>query len=1316
MKHRYPTIAAITFLAFMLITVSSSTAPTSSAQMFSKAPQQSLRVVSATLSASPEAYDGQCPVTINFSGNITVKGKGQVKYTFIRSDGATAPVYTLDFQQEDSLRVDTTWALSLPTFNEWVAIRILSPNEMESDRAYFKGSCGKPATAPSQTFKLPTIAVPTFRLPNAKAPEQSLQVTSAKLISSPEVYDGQCPVTLKFNGEITANGKGQVQYTFIRSDGATAPTYTLDFNGADTKPVDTTWTLSLPAFNGWVAIKILSPNELESEHAFFKGTCLNQMTSPTDKELPMPIPQPSWERSPNGSPVNNPGRNWDFEEGGLVGWTATGTAFNHQPTLGDNVFTERVRTDMTLERGGIGGDYWKRVPYRIGHHLGAWIGTKENHPNAAATLGIVAGDPGIGTLTSGEFPLDEAHRFIAFMVGGGRDVATERVELQVRGENDADIAEVTRIVSGRRDAAAGLAALFGGSLRPAANGVGSRDGNYVIALSASGQNSEVMRPMVFEVPSTLRGRQGRIRIIDNSREEWGHINVDDFRFGATRPPDRTLPVWGFADTHAHPMNDLAFGGNIIQGSMYARDGSAFGSDRYRMTALPPMFEKMQWGELGKIAGMLSPFYLGGTSAVPAFPPLGPGLGTLAGEAAREISRPMRTGYPELQGYPSTSQMAGQTMYGEWVHRAYDGGLRLMSALAVNTWVISSHPLKRRIMGSTQPEDDKGSTNVQVQDIKTWASRPENRPWVEIALTPADARRIIGSNKLAIVIGIELDTLGNFVPNRHFKEPGAVVMPDNPDRQRELIREELKRLYDQGVRQIGPFHYVSGVWGGAAMSQRFFNDVNRGITGENVEVASGPEGIRYRLDMDGWGITGVAARTALTQDLPNMQNGSNWQSTRGGHVNAMGLTTAGKILFEEMTLRGFLIDTDHSSHRSTDGMLELAEARGYPLLTSHSDYLDLGLTGLGEFTYIGFVYDDASNLRNFDTTLLDSLRNERMVTRNTVRRIAALGGTTGAIMWLPRRTTWGNTVPNDCDGSSKTWAQLYQYAVEQMGGHGVALSTDRLTMYPRFGPNAAFALGTEGSSMPRRDERRFAQVELQHNGVRYDVPISEWGASRFKVAGSTGAWQKTPVRDSSTRESSTWESHPAEIGDAWIALAAISAGRNPRMMRNHGIDGGNRVVDYAYGFGATREDDLVSDGALLPGSLDSRIAAYCVKERITPNEIRRVRVGPRAFEEYWWVKRAWEEWNRMSGSNEPLRRHVFGYRNLNGERISRDFDINIDGAAHYGMLPDVLQDVANSHPSPTEVGAYFDPLFRSAEDYIRMWEKARRAAGILDTDP
>ena len=67
---------------------------------------------------------------------------------------------------------------------------------------------------------------------------------------------------------------------------------------------------------------------------------------------------------------------------------------------------------------------------------------------------------------------------------------------------------------------------------------------------------------------------------------------------------------------------------------------------------------------------------------------------------------------------------------------------------------------------------------------------------------------------------------------------------------------------------------------------------------------------------------------------------------------------------------------------------------------------------------------------------------------------------------------------------------------------------------------------------------------------------------------------------------------------------------------------------------------------------------------------------------------------QSGQNEPLRKLVNG---------QRDWDFNIDGLAHYGMIPDFLQDLKN-------VGIKTDmmmPIFSSAEEYILMWEKAEK---------
>ena len=79
---------------------------------------------------------------------------------------------------------------------------------------------------------------------------------------------GPCPVTFNFTGYIKTDGPATVKYTFNSSDGGTGPAYTLEFKTAGTQPVTTTWTIgdakSLPAYDGWKTINILSPNPTES--------------------------------------------------------------------------------------------------------------------------------------------------------------------------------------------------------------------------------------------------------------------------------------------------------------------------------------------------------------------------------------------------------------------------------------------------------------------------------------------------------------------------------------------------------------------------------------------------------------------------------------------------------------------------------------------------------------------------------------------------------------------------------------------------------------------------------------------------------------------------------------------------------------------------------------------------------------------------------------------------------------------------------------------------------------------------------------------
>ncbi|HAM72393.1 MAG TPA: hypothetical protein DCM86_12195, partial [Verrucomicrobiales bacterium] len=68
-----------------------------------------------------------------------------------------------------------------------------------------------------------------------------------------------------------------------------------------------------------------------------------------------------------GNPQLDPTDNWDFELG-LKTWTRSGDAFEHQPTVGDNVHVQRIPELKDQYEAGIGGDYWKDLEFPIGHH------------------------------------------------------------------------------------------------------------------------------------------------------------------------------------------------------------------------------------------------------------------------------------------------------------------------------------------------------------------------------------------------------------------------------------------------------------------------------------------------------------------------------------------------------------------------------------------------------------------------------------------------------------------------------------------------------------------------------------------------------------------------------------------------------------------------------------------------------------------------------------------------------------------------------------------------------------------------------------
>ena len=100
---------------------------------------------------------------------------------------------------------------------------------------------------------------------------------------------------------------------------------------------------------------------------------------------------------------------FDFEDG-IGGWDKTGTAFNNQPTYGDNPTARGFSSPANQQ-----GDWW--------------IGGYEDRPSKETRPGLSQGDGPQGTLTSPPFTI--IGKNISFLIGGACNESFSRAELIV---------------------------------------------------------------------------------------------------------------------------------------------------------------------------------------------------------------------------------------------------------------------------------------------------------------------------------------------------------------------------------------------------------------------------------------------------------------------------------------------------------------------------------------------------------------------------------------------------------------------------------------------------------------------------------------------------------------------------------------------------------------------------------------------------------------------------------------------------------------------------------------------------------------------
>ncbi len=428
-------------------------------------------------------------------------------------------------------------------------------------------------------------------------------------------------------------------------------------------------------------------------------------------------------------------------------------------------------------------------------------------------------------------------------------------------------------------------------------------------------------------------------------------------------------LWGLADLHTHPAAHLGFGAvNGDEGIFWGAPGSS-ASDAAQTTAedlAPCSTNKHSGFTLDVVNHNTRVAVLSRITDATGFPH----------QAA---------GWPSFDGWPQARSLPHQQMHIAWIHRAWQGGLRLMVASAVDNETLAMlwHRGYAMEPPSPAPTFDRDTAIVQLNLIRQMAAA--NASWMQIVTTPAQARAAIASHRLAVILGVEMDRL--------------------------TADDILLLAQEHGVRLVTPIHLVDNEFGGAAVYDPAFNAASFFLNGRFFAVADDPS-LGFRFAPHPEYLRYVSGDILSGGDLlkwgamePTPFGEMVYASCQGascpGHRNHLGLRSSESLA--RLMAAGLLIDVAHMSMAATEQALLLAEIHGYPLLNTHT-----GLRPTDELAH-----------------------NERQLMRAHARRLVALGGVIGL----------GTGAEQPASAPIATWLAAYRDALAATGGGGVVLGTD-----------------------------------------------------------------------------------------------------------------------------------------------------------------------------------------------------------------------------------------------------------------------------------
>jgi uncharacterized delta-60 repeat protein/uncharacterized repeat protein (TIGR01451 family) len=383
-------------------------------------------------------------------------------------------------------------------------------------------------------------------------------------------------------------------------------------------------------------------------------------------------------------------------------------------------------------------------------------------------------------------------------------------------------------------------------------------------------------------------------------------------------PDTRLKGW--VDLHTHPMSNLAFGGKLFHGA--PSENSLMPS--IQMPTDPQCRHDVRAIDINEALSQDAPTR--GDVSESVCGDNNKSLVIRLLELAFSANHaPVRSGgYPSFVDWPKWDDITHQKMWIDWIRRAWQGGQRVMVALSHHNHVMSE------LLGPggqiTGVNDDRASSDLQVAEIARMVD--EHPEFMKVARSPEELHAIVEGGRLAIVLGVEIDKIGNFNVNS---------TPIEED-----IDNEIGRLYDLGVRYIFPIHVIDNAFGDTALYQSLYNFVNLAESGHyfSVGCADYSDEISYHMAA----VPGPLDLLFIPLGIP-FPTAPICGPGFMGHTNIrmpIGLTSPGQFAIRAMMRRGMLIDVDHMSNRAVNETLSMAAkipGGGYPLNSGHSGVRD-----------------------------------------------------------------------------------------------------------------------------------------------------------------------------------------------------------------------------------------------------------------------------------------------------------------------------------------------------------------------------------------